>query len=193
MKAKTLVEFFQRFPVIYLNDDLIMRQMLPKDAARYLEIYQDDEVTRYLSNSDVPTNLAEAVDAVTFWGNTFNTKRSIYWTIARKSDDIMVGNIGYTGFSMPERRAEISYDLDKNLWGKGIMKKAAQAALNVAFNEMHVYRVEARTMLHNDRSQNLLKRLHFQKEGILRGYRIIRGKPEDITIYSLLKGEYQNH
>jgi ribosomal-protein-alanine N-acetyltransferase len=55
---------------------------------------------------------------------------------------------------------------------------------------MNLYRIEARTMLDNIASQKLLEKVGFKKEGILRGYRIIRGEPIDVVLYSITRNDY---
>jgi ribosomal-protein-alanine N-acetyltransferase len=55
---------------------------------------------------------------------------------------------------------------------------------------MNLHRIEARTMLHNVASIHLLKKIGFKQEGVLRGYRIIRGEPTDVTIFSLIKEDF---
>lgn len=45
-------------------------------------------------------------------------------------------------------------------------------------------------MVGNVRSERVLERAHFTREGRLRAYRICRGEPRDFWVFSLLRAEW---
>jgi RimJ/RimL family protein N-acetyltransferase len=47
-------------------------------------------------------------------------------------------------------------------------------------------------MLNNIPSQKMLEKFNFKREGIMRGYRQIRGVQEDIVLYSLIRPEFED-
>lgn len=184
-----LREFFKKFPTIHLGN-VVLRDMRMSDNIAYYEYLNNPMVSQYLSDEDIPRNEQEALDCVKAWGSLFYNKQGIFWTIADTQTDKLIGSIGLSSWNFLNRRAEISYDLAEEYWGKGITTKAISNVLKIAFNEMMLYRIEARTMEKNATSQHILNKFKFQKEGVLRGYRIIRGKPEDIYMYSLIRSDY---
>ncbi len=184
-----LREFFKKFPTIHLGN-VILRDMRMNDNIAYCEYLNNENVSEYLSDEDIPRNEKEALDSVKAWGSLFYNKQGIFWTIADAKTDKLIGSIGLSSWNFLNRRAELSYDLSYEYWGQGIATKAISNVLKIAFNDMMLYRIEARTMEKNVVSQHLLNKFKFQKEGVLRGYRIIRGKPEDIYMYSLMKIDY---
>lgn len=186
---RKLREFFRKFPTIELGN-IILRDMRMNDNQDYFEYLTHPMVSQYLSDEDIPVTLQEALECVKIWGSLFYNKQGIFWTIADSSTDKLIGSIGLSSWNFYNTRAEISYDIAHDRWGQGIATKALSNVLKLAFNEMMLYRIEARTMASNAASQHLLNKFGFKKEGVLRGYRIIRGKPEDIFMYSLIKPDY---
>ena len=102
----------------------------------------------------------------------------------------MIGTIGYNSWNFYNGRAEICYELMPEYWRRGIMTKCLTNALSLGFKKMHLHRIEAKCMVHNIASQGILNKMGFKREGILRHYRVIRGKPTDVCLYALLREEF---
>lgn len=184
-----LHKFFSKFPVVDLGD-IKLRDLMLSDKEGYLEMMLDPEGVQYLSDEDLPKTLDEAADEIKYWGGLFYRKQSVFWAIADSKTDEFMGTIGFNNWNFYNGRAEISYDLLKKHWGKGIMTKALSNALIVAFKSMQLYRVEARTMQGNKASHRLLEKTGFKLEGVQRGYRFIREKREDIMLFGLVKPDF---
>jgi len=71
------------------------------------------------------------------------------------------------------------------------MPEALQALLRFGFEAMDLNRVEATTHTENQRSQGVLAKLGFQKEGLLREYYCRDGLYNDQVQFSLLRREWQ--
>ncbi len=189
MHQNYLQSFFNKFPIIVL-DNVRLRDLRLSDSENYLKLMQDPRVNEFLSDEDIPKNAMESLNEVRFWSGLFYKKISVFWAIADLSSDELIGSVGYNSWNFYNRRAEICYDLMPEYWGKGIMTKILSTLLEIAFKAMQINRIEAKCMMHNHTSQYLLKKMKFKDEGVLRQYRIIRGKPTDIMYYSLLKEDY---
>lgn len=176
--------FFSKFPTINLGD-IILRDLSLSDADRYYEIMSDPEVVQYFSDEDIPNSVSDAINEIKFWGGLFYHKQSVFWGIASAHDNKLIGSIGYNSWNFHNRRAEISYDLSKEHWRKGIMTKALKNALAFGFKEMGLIRIEARTMIENKPSQAILDKIGFKYEGMLRSYRVIRNQPVDVMLYAI--------
>jgi len=84
------------------------------------------------------------------------------------------------------RSGFIGYSIDKEYQGKGYMKEAVNIAVNYAFNEIELHRIEASVLVDNIRSQRVLKTCGFKELGINEKYLFINGKWQDhITYYKL--------
>jgi ribosomal-protein-alanine N-acetyltransferase len=105
-------------------------------------------------------------------------------------DDQLVGTCGFNEWSREHRWAEVGYDLAQAYWGQGLMRQAVAAVLEWTFRQDQVDRVHAFVRVDNRRSERLLKRSGFVREGCLRSYRMCRGQPYDFYIYSLLRSDW---
>ena len=185
--AVNVYKFFSKFPTIDLGS-IRLRDLMLSDKEEYYAMMSDPEVVKYLSDEDIPTSVESAEQEIKFWGGLFYRKQSVFWAVADTARNKFIGTIGYNSWN--NRRAEISYDLMRDHWRKGIMTKALNNALVFGFKNMDLMRIEARTMLENIPSQKILEKVGFKKEGILRSYRIIRGEPTDVLIYSLVRSDF---
>lgn len=181
--------FYSKFPTINLGE-IVLRDLMLADKTNYFEMMSNPEVAQYQSEEEIPTTLNEAEDEIKFWGSLFYRKQSVFWAIADTQTNQLMGTIGFNNWNISSRRAEISYDLRSKYWRKGIMTKVLTNVLIFAFTRMNIYRVEARTTLNNTPSQNLLEKIGFKKEGMQRGYRVIRGEPTDINLYAIIKPDF---
>ena len=79
----------------------------------------------------------------------------------------------------------LSYSLDREQTGRGLMTEALSAVLDYAFDDLGLHRVMANYMPTNERSGRLLRRLGFQVEGYARDYLKIADKWEDHIMTAL--------
>jgi len=181
--------FFSKFPNIDLGS-IKLRDLMLADKEGYFKMMSDPEVTKYLSDEDIPNSLEETENEIKFWGGLFYRKQSVFWTIADSATNQFMGTIGFNNWNNINRRAEVSYDLMREHWRKGIMTRVLNNIVIFGFKNMNLYRIEARTMLGNEPSQRLLEKIGFKKEGTMRGYRVIRKEPVDVYIYSLIRPDF---
>lgn len=95
-------------------------------------------------------------------------------------DDKLIGkiklsNIVYGVF----KSAFVGYSIDKNMQGQGYMKETLNLVLEYAFEVMGLHRIEASTLLDNEKSQGVLKACGFKKVGINEKYLFINGEWRD--------------
>ncbi len=185
-----LSRFFSKFPVLDLGN-IKLRDLMLSDSTRYHEIMSDPEVVKYFSDEDIPNSVEEAVNEVKFWSGLFYRKQSVFWAIVDAKDNNLIGTIGYNSWNIYNRRAEISYDLCQQYWRQGLMTKALSNTISFGFKEMGLMRIEARTMIDNKPSQAILEKLGFKLEGVMRNYRIIRGEPINVVLYTLIPDDAQ--
>ena len=175
--------FQQPFPTLDLDDKYVLREQTLEDTEAFFHYYTDHDVGQYILASK-PATLIDASKEVQYCRNLFYTKQGVYWSIARKSDNQMIGAVGlYTNIT--HHRAEITYDLAKNYWRKGIMKKAMHCVVDFAFHQMQLLRIEAVTRKENTASSALLKNVGFSHEGTLKNYRFYDGKAWDVEMYAI--------
>jgi RimJ/RimL family protein N-acetyltransferase len=113
----------------------------------------------------------------------------IHFAIIPARQSTMVASVGFHTISPVNGTAEITYDVAPTYWSKGIATAACRAAAHWGFAVMGWNRIQATTVLSHARSQRVLERCGFRREGIVRNFRVVRGQPTDYLLYSLLPGE----
>jgi len=105
-------------------------------------------------------------------------------------DDRMIGTIGFAEFDHNAKVTEIGYWIDKDEQGKGITGQACKEAVELAFRDLGMNRVQIRCASGNLRSAAIPEKLGFTLEGRQRQHVIRDGKIYDFLIYGLLKNEW---
>lgn len=176
---------FKQFPILDMKD-LVLRELHQTDCKPFYTYLSDPMVNRYIAEEDTPKSLDAAKEEIRYWSGLFHSRRSIYWGIARKDTDMLIGTVGFNMWSRTHQRAEVSYDLARPHWGKGIMTRVLQSVCDYAFTAMAVNRVQATVAIDNIGSIRVLEKVGFQQEGLLREYGILRGQKKDFYMMSYL-------
>jgi [ribosomal protein S5]-alanine N-acetyltransferase len=166
---------------------LLLRQTQLSDAKAIFDILSDIEVTKYHDLSP-PTSLSQVQWLINQRIERFHNHQSIRWGIARKANNVIIGSCGYR-YKSPFL-AEVGYELARPYWRQGIMTEALNAILQFGFQTIGLNRIEAMVMLENTASSQLLKKLGFTEEGILREYGFWKGKFHDLRLFSLLQQDF---
>jgi len=131
---------------------------------------------RYLKNSNYLANMDRAYSFLIF-----------------KTDDkkllggINIGNVR-RGVS---QSASLGYWIGEKYARNGYMKEALKLLIPSLFVDLRLNRIEAATLEENIASKNLLKKIGFKKEGVLRKYLKINGSWRDHILYGLLENDFK--
>ena len=106
------------------------------------------------------------------------------FAIALRSTGQIVGTAGFHTVSSYNRTAELAYDLTPPYWGHGIATHVATVLTAWAHERCGMLRVQAAALRSNERSLKVLVRCGFEREGLLRSYRMVRGTPGDFWLHS---------
>ena len=174
-------------PTIEL-DGARLRPLRMADVVALYAYLRDPVVTELTSYPVASRALAEAIieRSLSRWAAGELSK----WGVALQQDDQLVGTCGFNEWSQVHRWAELAYDLAPTHWGKGLMRQAVAAVLQWTFRQDLVDRVQAFVRIDNTRSQGLLERSGFVREGCLRSFRVCRGQPHDFYVYGLLRSDW---
>ncbi|MPQ29882.1 N-acetyltransferase [Clostridium estertheticum] len=85
------------------------------------------------------------------------------------------------------KNAFIGYSMDEEEQNKGYMKEAVKLAVTYAFEELELHRVEASTLINNEKSQRVLKNCGFKELGISEKYLYINGEWRDHMVFYKVK------
>ncbi|MBY6051696.1 GNAT family N-acetyltransferase [Cytobacillus firmus] len=173
------------FPLLE-TERLLLREITIDDAKDIFACFSNENVTRYYGQETLE-DIKQAETFVDFFARSYTEKRGIRWGIEIKGTQGIIGTIGFNAWSPKHKRAEIGYEIHPEHWRKGFTSEALSKVLQYGFDELGLTRLGAVVFIDNEASNNLLTKVGFQKEGILRDYMYQNGKAHDTYVYSILK------
>lgn len=176
------------FPILE-TVNLRLRELVPSDADNVLRIFADEEVTRYY-DFDTFTSLGQAADLILRQAMRYKNGEAIRWGITQKANDVVIGTVGLV-ISRTSAIGGLGYDLSRPYWRRGIMTEALKIVISYSFRAVNLNRLQALVMPGNHPSMNLLLKLGFVDEGILREYAYFKGRFQDLHCFSLLHREFK--
>jgi ribosomal-protein-alanine N-acetyltransferase len=177
------------FPILETKR-LKLIELTHQHANALFEILSLDEVTRFYGTSSF-TLQAESSRLIELLHKNFVEKRGIRWGIKLKENQRIIGTVGLNGLHLPNKRTEIGYELHPSFWKMGFATEAITEILSFSFNKLDLNRIGAVVFPENTASLELLFRLGFTKEGLLRDYIYQNNQSHDTYVLSLLKSEWK--
>ena len=118
-----------KFPVINIDSETYLREVKISDAKSYFNYINHEDVRIFVPSNCIPTNLLLAERDMRFLIDLFKNKRGVYWSIADRKTDHLIGTCGFESWNKNNARVELIYDMDPKYWGKGIMHRALELSL----------------------------------------------------------------
>lgn len=184
-----MVAHTRQFPQLE-TERLLLREVSMEDCTAIFDNYTDPQVTEYFMEPLLDRQQAVAI--VEEYIEYDRADTGIVWAVTLKGSPTLVGTCGYEVLSPYDQRGEIGYDLARAHWGQGIMREALEAVIAYSFTQLGLNRIQAYVLADNARSIGLLRRLHFETEGVLREYRRFKGRFSDWVLMALLKRDWQS-
>lgn len=168
------------------TERLILREITKEDTPAIFSLFSNDEITRYYGQESIK-DMEQAKAFVNFFKKNYLEKRGIRWGIQIKGTKKIIGTIAFNALSLKHKRAEIGYEIHPNEWRKGYTSEALAKILSYGFDVLNLNRIGAVVFIENIPSNQLLLKMGFQKEGILKRYIYQNNKANDVYMYSMLK------
>jgi len=157
----------------------------------------DGNYIRWLNNAEVCNYNSHHVfpycreNAESYIKNTSNSRNTLVLAIVLIENDFHIGNISLQNIDYINRSAEIAILIgEKDCWGKGYSKEAANLIIKHGFMELNLHRIYCGTSFDNISMQKLALSLGMIEEGRRRAALFKHNKYVDIIEYGLLKHEF---
>ncbi len=175
------------FPVLRTTD-FLLRELSDGDIAALCSIWvsrkEAERTNRCTLSGEQSVDRLRALRALWPDGN------GIRWGIERTGR--LIGTCGFHNLHRDTERGEIGFDLNGEFQGRGYMRKVLELPLDYGFNIMRFKRVEAFIDVDNERTSELLQRLGFKLDGVMRDYAMTPDGLVDQSCFSLLKRDWQS-
>lgn len=145
------------------TERLVLREWREEDRDSFWEMAQDPEVMRYL-----PATTRDEMDAAVGRLQAAQAEHGLsLWALETKDPDRFIGFCGFMPPRAPLEEFEIGWRLERDAWGKGFAREAAQACLEWMWRECQEKTVVAITVPANKRSWGLMRRIgmHYVEGG----------------------------
>jgi RimJ/RimL family protein N-acetyltransferase len=163
-----------------------LRPMAESDLPRFVEWLQDREVTRWLAAIGEPPTLEDERE---WYEDRRADPDNVLWSI-ETLDGRLLGNMELR-LTPRAFRAELGIVIqDKTQWGKGYGEDAIRLALQFAFEDLELNRVDLTTDEDNERGLRCYEKVGFVREGLLRQHRLVDGQPMNSVAMSVLRSEW---
>jgi ribosomal-protein-alanine N-acetyltransferase len=144
------------------------------EPTRSLDYYSAEETRKRIDTNLQNFQLGASVSLVAF--NKAKTEIIALCTFS---------NIVYGVF----QACHLGYSISEREQGKGLMFEMLESSINYLFNEYNLHRIMANYIPENKRSEKLLIRLGFEKEGLAKSYLKIAGKWQDHVLTSKISSK----
>ncbi|WES87026.1 GNAT family N-acetyltransferase [Dickeya fangzhongdai] len=122
----------------------------------------------------------------------FKAKKCLLLVFTLKGEDKIIGSINFTNFVYGVFQAGyLGFSIDKSYQGKGLMHEALENSIAYVHENYGLHRIMANHLPDNTRSQNILARLGFVREGFAKSYLKINGIWQDHVLNSYITPEKQ--
>lgn len=173
------------------TDRLQLRAIYPADANDLYDIYSDPRVAEFYDFDPIQT-IEQADELIRRFTRWFQADQAVRWGMFAKADQRMIGTCCFDAFQVNYHSVNLGYNLRSDHWGQGFVSEACSAIIDYAFNyglASPVNRIQAITDPANVRSSQVLERLGFQLEGVMRQYGFWKGAYHDMKLFSRLKSD----
>jgi ribosomal-protein-alanine N-acetyltransferase len=173
------------FPEL-LTERLRLRRIIASDVSAVLDLFGDERVVEFYDLARF-TSPDQAEKMISQFDEMHAARKGIRWAITLRSEDRLIGTCGFNEWLKISRRGTLGYDLTPSHWNHGYMTEALRAVMDYGFKEMNLNRLEAYVMSGNLGSIQLLRKLGFQLEGVLRQRGFWKGAFHDLQLFASLR------
>ncbi|MGL4599563.1 MAG: GNAT family N-acetyltransferase, partial [Bacteroidia bacterium] len=150
--------------------------------------FSHPDLMRYY-NQEPYTNIEQAEKLIPHFELGLREGRFIRWAFCRKADHQFLGTLGlFTNMRNPYS-AELGYEIHPDFQNQGFVSEAVDRVVHYGLQNLHLRRIEARTMLPNEASGRVLVKNKFQHEGVLRKQGWWKNELHDVHLYAFVSPE----
>lgn len=169
---------------------LILRRMILEDVPDVFAYASDSEVARY-TTWEAHATVEDSRRFVEWVLEQYATVQVAPWGVVHKGERKLIGTCGFVTWFPRHARAEVAYAIGRRYWNQGLTTDALREVIRFGFERMGLNRIEARCMPENVASERVMQKVGMTFEGLLRQQMYVKGRYDDLKLYSILRGEFE--
>ena len=171
-----------------LTDGTIaLREKTEADVPALVAAVQDPLIPRY-TRVPSPYGEREAREFIVEQRRRREAGIELSLLVVDAESDALLGSVGVR-LDRENARAEIGYWVTHEARGRGVASGAVVLLGAWLFESLEPARLQIHTETENLASQRVAERAGFTREGVLRSYELIKGRPIDVVMFSALPGD----
>lgn len=183
-----MMDLFNHMPVLE-GERLRLRRINMHDAQDIYDYSRDEKVAEHVLWS-AHRSVFETRSYIRWMVRKYRCGEPASWGIALKSDDRIIGTIGFMWIQDENSCAEVGYSLSRKHWNNGIMTEALKLVIRYGFEEMGLNRIEAIHETTNPASGAVMRKCGMVKEGTMFSKLKNKGRFVDVDMYAILRKDY---
>lgn len=173
-------------PVI-VTDSFTLRPFCHSDAESLQKHINNPKVAKRVTNIPFPYTLEHAhvwINSMESWISKSSTRVDFVIDINGE----VVGSVAFINLEL--HKAQLSYWLAEDYWGKGIVPEAIKELVSFGFKELKLARIYGHVFPPNKASQRVLEKVGFEREAVIEKEWYRDGKLFDSYLYKKINPEY---
>jgi ribosomal-protein-alanine N-acetyltransferase len=179
------------YPPTIESERLMLRPLTMSDDQAVYAYASDPQVSKYVTFETAKSIEDSRVFLETSLKNYSEGKDPLNFAVILKSENKLIGSVGYLHWSNVDKRIEIGYALSRPYWNQGYVTEAAKLLIDYCFTNTDIIRIEARCRAEHNASARVMEKAGMKYEGLLHKQSFIKGEYWDMKIYSIIRDEWQ--
>lgn len=149
---------------IFETKRLLFRRFTIKDTGRLAYLFNDEEISKYLSSFPYPYTEVQAKEWIRLHNENFIQNKMYDFAIIDKYDEKIIGTIGLS-HNIKHKNGSVSYVIGKEYWNQGYATEALKGIIEYAFSMKAYHKVYAEHFEDNKASGRVMQRAGMIYEG----------------------------
>lgn len=168
------------------TERLILRRYKESDINAIYEMITDERLAKYVKFPKLTKE--EELECIKQWIKDADDSKYEKWVIERKSDGVVVGNIGVNTVVKKHNYCNVGYTISYDYWGNRYATEALKFVSDYLLNNRGYYLVECSCNELNKQSSRVMEKAGFRKDGYIANRRLNRdGTYSGVEYYSKTK------
>jgi ribosomal-protein-alanine N-acetyltransferase len=189
--VKLLDYIFCQIPTLE-TERTYLRKLLYTDKADIFEYAKNPRVSEHVLWYPHKTEM-DTIEFLNLMYYSYNKNECGSWGIELKETRKIIGTIGFANWNRDKNEGEVGYVLAEEYSGKGIATEALEKVIKFGFTVLELNKIFARSKPVNVGSLKVLVKCGFKYEGLQRKQIMIKGKMEDMDLFSIIKEDWENN
>ena len=171
------------------TERMYLRKLLYSDQKDIFDYARNPSVAQHLL-WDAHQSEFDTIQFLNLVYEAYNHNNAAPWGIELKSKKKIIGTAGFVHWNKENKEAEVGYALSQQYWNLGLVTEAVKKIIKFGFEELNLHSITSRCKIENTGSYKVLEKSGFVFEGIIEKQMMMKGKLEDMRMYSFPSKKY---